>query len=317
MTRVAVSILNYNSAQSTIACVESLQAAQKYAGDTCELAVFISDNDSDQDDRAQLQAALGKASIVSLRFNDENLGFSAGHNRTLEAIFTDSSPDYVWLLNNDCLVSESALVALIDCAQKKPEVGVWGVTLLESDGKTIQCAGGCFYNSWVSSYRQHGRGKPLALLDQIQSVQYDYTAGASLFFPVATLQTGLHALPGAASDQSTTQQQWLNESLFLYFEELDLAKRLKPGFRMSWCKDALIVHRGGASTGTLGDKRTELAEFHSTLSALRFTRQYYPRKLWFMAPARFFSKCLLLVFRGELRLIGTMTRAYWFFLRRS
>jgi len=113
----------------------------------------------------------------------------------------------------------------------------------QRDSLIIQCAGGCFYNSWISSYRQFGRGKSLAQLDQLEPAEYDYIVGASLFFPVATLHSGLRHLPISSADGHTDQQQWLNESFFLYFEELDLAKRLKPGLGMAWCKDALIKHR--------------------------------------------------------------------------
>jgi GT2 family glycosyltransferase len=311
--RVAVSILSHNSAQSTIACVQSLLAAEKAAGNRYQLDIFISDNASNAEDQQQLQQFLQESAKLHLRLNSENLGFSAGHNRNLVTVFANSSPNYVWLLNNDCLVAEQTLRALIECAHQQPEVGIWGATLLESNGETIQCAGGCFYNPWISSYRKYGHNKSLAQLDQLQILEYDYIAGASLFFPVATLLNGLRPPAGLADNKSTGQQQWLNESFFLYFEELDLARRLKSGLRIAWCRDALITHTAGASTGTNDNQRSALAEYHSTLSALKFTRLYYPRRLWMMAPVRYLAKSTLLLVRGDFRLIGVMTRAYWDF----
>jgi hypothetical protein len=94
-----------------------------------------------------------------------------------------------------------------------------------------------------------------------------------------------------------------------------MAQRLKPGLKIAWCKAAMIKHAGGLSTGTNAKKRSPLAEYHSTLSALKFTRLYYPRRLWFMAIARYFSKGLLLLVRMDFRLIGVMTKAYWDFWR--
>jgi len=315
MIRVGVSILNYNSAQSTIACVRSLLGANQKKGGACLLEVLVADNASREDDRRHLQQSLADLLEVHIQLNSENLGFAAGHNRNLAAIFHHSAPDYVWILNSDCLVSESTLPSLIESAIRHTEVGIWGATLLELDDKTIQCAGGCFYNPWISSYRQFGQGNSLQYIDQLEPVDYDYIAGASLFFPVATLQEGLHSVPMLPAEGSVNMPQWLNESFFLYFEELDLAQRLKPGFGMAWCKGALIRHAGGESTGTVDSKRTELAEYHSTLSALKFTRLYYPQRLWFMAPARYFSKCLLLFLRREFHLIGVVTRAYLEFWR--
>jgi GT2 family glycosyltransferase len=284
--------------------------AEKAASSNCELEIYLADNASGEEDQHRLQASLGDITTLHFQVNEENLGFSAGHNRNLTKIFADSNPNYIWLLNNDCLVSEAALGALVKCAQHSPEVGIWGATLLESDGKTIQCAGGCFYNTWVSSFRQYGRGRPVTQLDQLKPSKYDYIVGASMFFPVSTLKNGLRALPKSLTKGDTDRRQWLNESFFLYFEELDLAKRLGPGLGMAWCKAALITHTGGASTGASDNKRTELAEYHSTHSALEFTRQYYPRRLWLVAPVRYFAKCLLLVVRGDFRLVNVMTRAY-------
>jgi len=308
--RIAVSILNYKGVKSTIACVQSLLNAGTAADGVCLLEVFVADNASGSEEQYPLRQFLEGQSNVHFQIHSKNLGFSAGHNRNLQAVFTRSRPDFIWLLNNDCLVDEKVLTALIKCARQNPEVGLWGATVLEPNGETVQCAGGCFYNSWISSYRQFGRGKSLAQLNQLEPAEYDYIVGASLFFPVATLHSGLHPLPVSSTDGHTDQQQWLNESFFLYFEELDLAKRLKPGLGMAWCKDALIKHTGGASTGAIDNQRTALAEYHSTLSALKFTRQYYPRRLWLMAPVRYFSKCLLLLVRGNFRLIGSLSRAY-------
>jgi GT2 family glycosyltransferase len=313
---VAVSILNYNSSESTIACVQSLLAASRETGDSYDLDIFVADNDSAIDDQRQLQLSLAELAEVHLQVNSTNRGFAAGHNNNLESIFLHSRPEYIWILNNDCLVFKDTLVSLIECAGQNPNVGIWGATLLEQDGETIQCAGGCFYNSWISSYRQYGRGTSLVQIDQLGVVDFDYIAGASLFFPVTRLQDGFHPLPELSTNANTLNQRWLNESFFLYFEELDLAKRLKPGVAMAWCRGALIRHAGGASTGAGGDQRTSSAEYHATLSALKFTQMYYPNRLWVMAPIRYLSKCVQLLINGKLQLLAPITRAYGKFWRR-
>ncbi|RLA47157.1 MAG: hypothetical protein DRR42_17810 [Gammaproteobacteria bacterium] len=310
MIQVSVSILNYNSTRNTIACMKSLLADCHEADVAYGLDVFVADNNSTYDEQLQLQQSIEKLPNIHLLLNSENRGFAAGHNLNLNEIFLRSNPDFVWILNNDCIVYRESLSSLIKSSQQHPEVGIWGATLLEPDGETIQCAGGCLYNSWVSSYRQCGRGKALSQIADIKPVNYDYIAGASLFFPVATLQKGLDSARLLPSKADADTQQWLNESFFLYFEELDLAWRLKPGLEMAWCKDAMIKHAGGASTGTDDNQRSELAEYHSTLSALKFTRLYYPRRLWFMMPARYLAKFLQLSIKGRFYLLSPLTRAY-------
>lgn len=308
--RVAVSILNYNSVRSTIACVQSLTNAEETAQGTYRLEIHVSDNASSDDEQQQLQLAFSQATNVNFKNNSKNLGFAAGHNNNLRTIFSQPHPDYIWILNNDCLVGMETLTELLKCAQKDSHVGIWGATLLEVNGQTIQCAGGCTYNSWISSFKQYGNGTSLSQLARLKPIAFDYISGASLFFPLATLQSGLRRVAGTSSEHQIQHTQWLNECFFLFFEELDLAKRLAPGLRLGWAKDALIVHEGGASTGTRQNQRTSTAEYHSSLSALKFTSLYYPGRLWFTAPTRFLIKSLLLLFNGQYQLLKPLKQAY-------
>lgn len=307
MTTIGVSILNYEAARDTARCVAALLAAQATEESRYALQIHVADNASTAGDKAVLQQALRHFPQVLVHWHERNLGFAAGHNRNIEQMLSGEAPDFVWLLNNDCLVNEGTALALIGCAAQRPDTGIWGATLTEGDGRMIQCAGGCTYQVWLSSYRQHGKGTPLARLDSLKPGRFDYIAGASLFMPVSTLRDGLVAPPGQAANRG---RQWLNEEFFLYFEELDLAKRLRPELGMGWCKAARIAHAGGLGTGATQGKRSPEAEYHATLSALKFTSLYYPRRLWLVAPARFVAKALQLVLTGQPRLIGPNIRAY-------
>jgi len=314
MIRIAVSILNFNSAESTTACVRSVVSSPCIDGDR-EVSVFVTDNGSDARDSSHLEELLATLEEVHIRIHPVNLGFAAGHNRNIQWIVSTHRPDFIWLLNSDCQVEPGCLDALVGCAAENPHVGIWGATLLERDGRTIQCAGGCSYNSWLSTYQPHGRGEPVLHRTRLQEVDFSYLAGASLFFPLHTLESGLLPPARIGPGPAEAGTEFLNESFFLYFEELDLARRLKPGLALGWCREALITHAGGESADTGGSRRSAQAEYHSTLSALKFTRLYYPGRLWFMAPARFFAKVLQLLFTGNIRLLGSVTSAYGDFWR--
>jgi len=310
MVSVAVSILSHGQPAPTIDCLHSLLAAAEKHGSAFSMKVFVADNGSVGPDRDALDRAVRGLQNVMLLLNERNIGFAAGHNRNVETILAQYRPDYIWLLNNDCVVRPGCVDALLHCANKHPDVGIWGLTLLEPDGQTIQCAGGCQYNSWFSSFRPHGRGMRLAQMEELQEVPFDYIAGAALFFPIRAIEHELFPPETLSVDDKGRKLTLLNEEFFLYFEELDLAKRLRPAFRMGWCRDAHVVHAGGESTGTSGRQRSAQAEHHSTLSALKFTRLYYPARLWFMAPARYLAKVIQLLFTGNARLIASLNAAY-------
>ena len=313
MIRVGVSVLNHHAAELTVTCVQHLARAGRYVAETCELRAWVLDNGSGEPDRRILQAALEGENWVRLLFNEGNSGFAAGHNRNLSRILADGPVDYVWLLNNDCLVDEECVAALLACSQRDPGVGIWGATLLEPDRVTIQCAGGCYYSDWLTTYRQSGSGQHIDKLDGIRPKPFDYVAGASMWLPIRTLRQDLLPAPRHPQAPPATAESWLNESFFLYFEELDLARRLKPGRRLAWCREAFIVHGHRSREGDR--KRREIAEFHSDLSALKFTWLHQPGRLWFALPAR----CLLKAARHLLLLrwylLPGMTRAYAAFFR--
>lgn len=307
MTTIVISILNFNSAVRTVDCVQSLLAARKHLEDEDQIRVLVADNGSVETDIEILNRAFESEPKVELYRHGENLGFAGGHNRNLARVFRGQAPDYVWVLNNDCVVDGNALRALLDCARSDPTVGIWGATLVEKDGRTIQCAGGCRYNSWLTTYRPSGAGLPVERRGQLKPPKLDYIAGACLFFPATTLTSGL--LPVGGAGRTDPERQWFNEAYFLYFEELDLARRLDKRLELAWCREALITHWGGASTGT-GERQQPTSEFHATLSALIFSRSYHPNRLWFIAPARFTLKSIQLLVQRRITLVRELVSAY-------
>ena len=309
MATIAVSTLSFNSSAHTIACVQKLMQHGTEQGQMHKLQVFVADNGSERNDQLLLQQSLNDVPNVQHIQHTQNIGFAAGHNHNINLILQHGTPDYIWLLNNDCLVDERTLTELVNSAEEKPEVGIWGATILEPDGKTIQCAGGCFYSDWLTTFRQYGQGRPIEQLEELKEQNFDYLSGASLFFPTQVLQSGLLNPEGVRQ-----QTAYLNEAFFLYFEELDLARRLKPEYKMAWSKQARVTHIGGSSTGTTGNQRSDSAEYHSSLSALKYTRIYYPSRLWIVAPLRYLLKCLQLSLKGRFRLLRPLTRAYRDFL---
>jgi GT2 family glycosyltransferase len=288
MTLVTVSILNYRAAALTVACQESLEKAGRFAAADCEERVWVLDNGSGEDDRLHLEQAVAGREWLRLLANVENTGFAAGHNRNLREIFAACEPDFVWLLNNDCLVEEACISALLECSKQHPSVAIWGATLLDRDGSTVQCAGGCYFSDWLTTYSQFGRGKHSKTLEEVRPQPFDYIAGASMWMPAGTLTGELLPAPLHPGRPAPPAQTWLNESFFLYFEELDLARRLRYGQRLGWCRDAVIVHRMRSLSG--GRNRRRLAEYHADLSALKFTWLHQRSKLEFVFAARLVLK---------------------------
>lgn len=107
---IYISILNWNDATSTIQCLSSLENSK--IPDGYEVAIFIVDNGSNATDKTQLAEGLSKYkdSIIWL---PENVGFASGHNTVVEMAL-QASAEFIWLVNNDSVVTPETLVSLLD-----------------------------------------------------------------------------------------------------------------------------------------------------------------------------------------------------------
>ncbi|MEM9003748.1 MAG: glycosyltransferase family 2 protein [Cyanobacteria bacterium P01_F01_bin.86] len=310
--KLAFSIVNYGQTEATLRCVKSILASRQACSLPCEVTVYLVDNFSLQANFVELQSELGALKHVEILAQEVNLGFAAGHNRAIARILRKNSYDFVWLLNNDCILEREAIDAHLKSAMSDENIQLWGSTLLEQDGNTIQCAGGCRYWKYLSIFKSFGQGLDRSDIEHLKVPLFDYVAGASMFFRIATLKKLMTDV--AETHKIAVEGQWLNETFFLYFEELDLAQRLDHK-QFGWCKHAFVVHTSGLSTGVYKSGRNAISEYHSTLSALKFTKLYHPHALASVGIFRFFAKSLQHIVSGDFHLIRQIFRAYRDFCR--
>jgi GT2 family glycosyltransferase len=197
-----------------------------------------------------------------------NLGFAGGCNVGIR--YATRQPDcaYVWLLNNDTVVDPAALSALVRRLRSQPSAGQCGSRLVDyHDPAVVQTLGGEQYNKWLGHIRPigAGRGTPAAVDPAWVEGRMSYVSGASLCVTRAFVErTGL-----------------LDESYFLYYEELDWTARARGRFTLAYADDSVVYHKGGASTGCdrSGARRNASGDFFVLRNRLRFTRRHAPEAL--------------------------------------
>lgn len=287
-TAVAVVVLNWNGWADTLSCLESLRGAVERG-----LArVIVVDNASSDDSVARIRAWLrseGSEGYTLIRAA-RNAGYAAGNNLGI-ALALETDTPYVFVLNNDTTVEPDCVLQLLDCAERDPSIAIVGSTLIE-DGGDLRIAGGARYNPLLTTSklaRASRRNEPQTI---------DYVCGAAMFLRAEALgRVGL-----------------LSEDYFLYFEELDLTRRVtRAGYRIAWCPESIVYHRRGGAAGSRsrGNRRKSiLAEYHSNLSCLTFTHRFHPRVFWLAAPLRFVLKLVHHLLRREPRLVLPLVRAY-------
>lgn len=293
LVRIGVVVATWEDTVHVLACLDSLLSLEG-VGESVSLKVVICDDSSSavvfDALRTGIEARAGQVQLVQA---PERGGYAAAINRGYGELRA-WEPDYVLVLNNDVRLDPGALLALLESAREEPDVQVWGSSVVAGiEGLTLQCAGGCRYSPLTTRIDPVHAGQPLDRLDSLEPEPLDYVFGAAMFFPA-------HVVESLGS---------FCEDYFLYFEEQDCVKRLPQPARLGWCRDSLVYHIGGASSGSGARTRSPMQQYYENLSTLRFTRKFYPQLLPLVFVSRLLLKPVLFALRGEWQLYSPFALA--------
>jgi GT2 family glycosyltransferase len=212
----------------------------------CGLEIIVIDNAS-TDHTAEVIKRHRK-DITSV-VNSENVGFATAVNQGFKA----SKTSYVLLLNPDARLTSSGIKILHNYLETHPIVAAVAPRLEFPDGR-LQPSRGSFPTvlqtiahlfrfkrlmpddrkiiqgpmRWLGKI--FGQYAPLPKFDQT----VDYTTGACVLLRRAALE----------------EAGGMDESFFLYYEEIDLARRLRDaGYKWVFLNSAVAVHTVAASSG--------------------------------------------------------------------
>jgi len=314
-------IVNYNTRDLLRDCLASIYESR---GDfSCRVCVV--DNCSRDDSAAMVRQEFPQVQLISSSING---GYAYANNLGLRAFgFQDSSlarhpsppvppnsgghgsaappkieglgglvPRYVLLLNADTLLPPSALQDMLDFMEAHPEAGAAGPRLVREDGSLdLACRRG-FPAPSAFFYRMLGLSKlfpksrrfgryNLTYLDPGELTEVDSVVGAFMLVRAATIgQVGL-----------------LDESFFLYGEDLDWAYRIRrAGWKIYYNPQVTVLHVKAVSTR---HSRRARYEFYRAMDI--FYRKHYA------ATTPFWLHWLIIagiVLQGSLAMLGEIVK---------
>ncbi len=191
-----------------------------------------------------------------------NGGFAAGCNLGIRYALADKNCACIWLLNNDTVVDPDAMVNVVRLMRQEQLAMCGSLCLFYWHPSEVQAFGGLNYNRWTGRVKVR---QNLLLRDAERELgprPVDYINGASWFLTRSVIEKfGL-----------------LQESYFLYCEELDYASRLDRTDRWSYALDSFVYHKAGATAGSARSRlaRSETAERYATRSRLLVCRRFFP-----------------------------------------
>ncbi len=216
MKLIAV-VLNWNGGDDTLCALESLEGIE----------TICVDNGSSDGSDAEVERRFPSVELIRL---GENAGFAAGNNAGLVEA-QKRGADWVLLLNNDAVAEPGIADALERAAAVRPDAGILACKVLFEDGGTVMYAGASFDPGLGYSGRRVGFGGP----DRFHELRDVGRAdGAAMALSRILLErVGL-----------------LDDALFAYVEDVDLSLRARSaGFAVVFVPDAVVRHKGSASTG--------------------------------------------------------------------
>ncbi len=245
--RIVAVILNYRTADLTIACLRSIAAQIEHLP---KLQVVVTDNDSADGSVERIARAIEdeKMTWAELMPLPKNGGYAYGNNAAVRrALGSDDPPEFVLLLNPDTVLRPNAIQALVSFMRNHPDAGIAGSRLEDPDG-TPQCSAFNFPSAWSELDRGLRLGVVARLLEDklvqrpipTEACRVDWVAGASMLVRREVFDhVGL-----------------IDEAYFLYFEEVDFLLRAKrAGFETWYVPESRVMHHVGASTGVSDERR--------------------------------------------------------------
>jgi len=209
---VSVIIVNYNTKELTLNCIDSIYEQTK----DLVFEVILVDNDSSD----------GSVEVISKRFpnvicikNDSNLGFGKANNTGVSY----ANGKYIFLLNSDTVLKNNAIKLFFDFHESNSESMITGGYLRDENGK-LMISYSSFTKSHVGLLRlayinfpalQNFRMKLLPnktqTIPHTEIISVDFVTGADLFMKKADF----NSLYG------------FDENFFMYYEDEDLCCRAK------------------------------------------------------------------------------------------
>lgn len=295
---LAVVIVNFNSYEFTINCVESLMNS-----DYSDFQIIIVDNNSDNDSAQRIYIDLSKrfekergdVSIFSLRYSSGNKyifdgyalskvliikspvngGFAYANNLAISYAMANHNIKLFWLLNNDTIVLRNTMSNLVakfnSCKNTAPRVGMVGSRLMYFDNPDVVQGIAGYFNPWSLRSKHLGEGETYSKdSDEFFFGNMNYVIGASML----------------VNRDFVNDVGLMDEDYFLYFEEIDWACRgRKRGWDLAIATDSIVYHKEGASIGTSKDHklRSLLSDVYVFRSRYIFIKKHYPARLiiWF------------------------------------
>ena len=225
MTDLSVSIVNTQSRELLLGCLESLEGT--------DVEVVVLDNASEDGSVAAVRERFPRVRVIPQEFR---AGFGANHNTVIRV----TRGRYVYVLNEDTTAGDWGFERIVAYLDSHPQVAALGPRLVYPDGRQ-QASAWRFPTPVVTTLGLATLGK--IGVKQSRGTEpraVDWVMGAALVLRREALaQVGL-----------------FDEGFFLYSEEVDLQLRLRQaGWEVHYFPEVTVVHHESQFSAGIPERR--------------------------------------------------------------
>lgn len=263
MKNFAVVILNYNTFEDTVVCVDSIR---KYTVSS-SYKIYVVDNASPDKSGQLLASKYAHDDKVQVCIGEINLGFSGGNNIGIRKALEEGF-EYVYLLNSDIILQNDAFAFMQDAFASNKDVAIVGPSIYNPKGMYVQFArrgitaesyllGKKFFRLFSQNKKNNSRFISYSTDDDF--VFNGMVSGCCF---------------GMSSD-FIRQNKCLDENLFMYYEEDILAYVLQNAKKSAMIVNkSRVIHNEGVSTQKKGAGKMLFTRFYRWTSVIYVLLNY-------------------------------------------
>ena len=277
---VCVAVVNYNTRELLGRCLETVLADGA-------AHVVVVDNASTDGSAPYARDRFPRVQVIE---NKANAGYGAAAN---QAVWQTAKP-FVLLLNADTEIQRGCIAELMTHAGRSPRAGIVAPAIFTSSGN-LECS----YFPFPGTLDWLLENEPLApLVRRLPPLKR-----RSVSFQPADQPRRVPWVMGCAMllrREAMESVRGFDESYFMYYEEVDLCRRMADaGWEVHFTPTARVKHVGGASTSQY---RTEMLIRHFQSTSQYYSRHYSGLRLGFWLTAMHVKRMALLA-RDSARLL--------------
>lgn len=268
--KVSINLVTWNGKKYLPHCLDSI-AKQTFR----DFSLFILDNGSTDGTVEYLKNSLLPVTNCRLEFNEENIGFAAGHNQAIRA----TEGDYVLMLNQDIILEPNFLEEIIKFLDNKEVAAVTGKLLywdFANNQKTdlIDSVG-------IKIFKNH---RAIELGAGEMDLE-EWSAPREVF----GISGAAPVYRRSALSEVAINGEIFDEDFFSYKEDLDLAYRLRLAGFKAWLiptargyhdRSARSVAKTDSAVVKARKSKSSFVNYHSYKNHLFFLLKDVPAGVW-------------------------------------